>query len=66
MTSLGIPSIFEGFHAKMSLLARRKSMSALSYLRECSANAYHLALRAIGVYEDVTAHLYEARPAYIW
>jgi hypothetical protein len=27
-----MPSISEGFHAKMSLFVRRKSMSALSYL----------------------------------
>ena len=33
-TSLGMPGIFEGFHAKMSLLSWRKSMSALSYLEE--------------------------------
>ena len=29
-----MPDISEGFHAKMSLLARRKSTSALSYLEE--------------------------------
>ena len=34
VTSLGMPSMFEGFHAKMSLLARRKSMSVLSYSEE--------------------------------
>ena len=33
-TSLGMPGISEGFHAKMSLLARRKSTSALSYAEE--------------------------------
>ena len=33
-TSLGMPSMSEGFHAKMSLLARRKPMSALSYLEK--------------------------------
>ena len=34
VTSLGMPSMSEGFHAKMSLLAQRKSTSALSYLEE--------------------------------
>ena len=29
-----MPSISEGFHAKMSLLSRRKSTSALSYSEE--------------------------------
>ena len=29
-----MPSIFEGFHAKMSLLARRKPTSVPSYLEE--------------------------------
>jgi len=33
-TSLGMPGISEGFHAKMSLLSRRKSTSALSYSEE--------------------------------
>ena len=33
-TSLGMPGISEGFHAKMSLLPRRKSTSALSYSEE--------------------------------
>jgi hypothetical protein len=33
-TSLGMPGMSEGFHAKISLLAQRKSMSALSYLGE--------------------------------
>ena len=33
-TSLGMPGISEGSHAKMSLLSRRKSMSALSYSEE--------------------------------
>jgi hypothetical protein len=32
MTSLGIPSMFEGFHANMSRFAQRKSTSVLSYL----------------------------------
>jgi hypothetical protein len=32
--SLGMPGMSEGFHAKISLLARRKSMSVLSYLEE--------------------------------
>ena len=31
VTSLGMPSISEGFHTKMFLLSRRKSTSALSY-----------------------------------
>ena len=31
-TSLGMPGISNGFQAKVSLLARRKSMSACSYL----------------------------------
>ena len=31
---LGMPSISEGFHTKMSLLSRRKSTSALSYSEE--------------------------------
>ena len=34
VTSLGMPGISEGFHAKMSLLSRRKSTSALSYSEE--------------------------------
>ena len=34
VASLGMPSMSEGFHAKMSLLARRKPMSALSYSEE--------------------------------
>ena len=34
VTSLGMPSISKGFHVKMSLLSRRKSTSALSYLGE--------------------------------
>ena len=33
-TSLGMPGMSEGFHAKMSLLARRKLTSALSYSEE--------------------------------
>ena len=33
-TSLRMPSMSEGFHTKMSLFARRKSTSALSYLEE--------------------------------
>ena len=37
MTSLRMPGISEGFHAKMSLLSRRKSMSALSYSEESVA-----------------------------
>jgi hypothetical protein len=36
VTSLRMPSISEGFHTKMSLLVRRKFMSALSYLGERS------------------------------
>ena len=31
-TSLGMPGMSDGFQAKVSLLARRKSMSACSYL----------------------------------
>jgi hypothetical protein len=31
VTSLGMLGIFEGLHAKMSALARRKSMSTTSY-----------------------------------
>ena len=31
-TSLGMPGMSEGFHANMSIFARRKSTSALSYL----------------------------------
>ena len=34
MTSLGMPDMSNGFHAKMSLLAQRKSMSVLSYSEE--------------------------------
>ena len=34
MTSLGMPGISEGFHAKMSLLSWRKSTNALSYSEE--------------------------------
>jgi len=34
VTFLKMPGISEGFHAKMSLLSRRKSMSALSYSGE--------------------------------
>ena len=34
VTSLGMLGISKGFHAKMSLLPRRKSTSALSYLEE--------------------------------
>ena len=34
VTSLGMPGMSEGFHAKMSLLARRKPMSTLSYSKE--------------------------------
>ena len=34
VTSLRMPGMSEGFHAKMSLLPRRKSTSALSYLEE--------------------------------
>jgi hypothetical protein len=33
-TSLSMPGISEGFHTKISLVARRKSTSALSYLGE--------------------------------
>lgn len=33
-TSLGVPLMSEGFHAKMSFSARRKSTSTLSYLLE--------------------------------
>ena len=33
-TSLGMPSMSKGFHAKMSLLAQRKLMSVLSYSKE--------------------------------
>jgi hypothetical protein len=32
-TSLGMPGVSEGLHAKMSVLARRKSMSTTSYFR---------------------------------
>ena len=32
VTSLGIPGMSKGYQAKMSLFARRKSKSALSYL----------------------------------
>ena len=48
-TSLGMPGISEGFHAKMSLLLWRKSTSALSYLEE-SAVPMHtlLALELLG------------------
>jgi hypothetical protein len=42
----------EGFHAKLSIFVWRKSTSALSYLGERGADAHHLALRAVGVYED--------------
>ena len=34
VTSLGMPGMSKGFHAKMSLLAQRKSRSALSYSEE--------------------------------
>ena len=34
VTSLGMPSMSKGLHAKMSLLVRRKLTSALSYLEE--------------------------------
>ena len=34
MTSLEMPGISEGLHAKMSLLSQRKSTSALSYSKE--------------------------------
>jgi hypothetical protein len=37
VTSLGMPSISEGFHVKMSLFVQRKSTSALSYLGESEA-----------------------------
>ena len=37
VTSLGMPDMSEGFQAKISLLARRKSTSALSYLAESVA-----------------------------
>ena len=36
-TSLEMPGMSEGLHAKMSLLARRKSTSTLSYLEESVA-----------------------------
>ena len=42
-TSLGMPGISKGFHAKMSLLSRRKSTSALSYSEE-SAVPMHTVL----------------------
>ena len=42
-TSLGMPSMSEGFHTKISLLAWRKSTSALSYLEE-SAVPMHTVL----------------------
>ena len=34
VTSLRMPGMSKGFHAKISLLARRKSTSALSYSKE--------------------------------
>ena len=34
VTSLEMPGMFEGFHAKMSLLVRRKSTGVLSYSEE--------------------------------
>jgi hypothetical protein len=34
VTFLGMPSMSEGFHMKMSLFVWRKSTSALSYFRE--------------------------------
>ena len=34
VTSLEMPGMSEGFHAKMSLLAQRKSTSTLSYSKE--------------------------------
>ena len=34
VTCLGMPGMSEGLHAKMSLLAQRKSVSVLSYLEE--------------------------------
>jgi hypothetical protein len=45
VTSLGMRGISEGFHVKISLLARRKSMSVLSYLGE-SAVPTHTFLSA--------------------
>jgi hypothetical protein len=44
-TSLGMPGMFEGLHAKMSALARRKSTSTTSYFRlrvELTLNALPL------------------------
>jgi hypothetical protein len=52
-TSLGMPSISEGFHAKISLLARRKLTSTLSYLGESVVPMRAtLSLELLGVDED--------------
>ena len=54
MTSLGMPGISEGFHAKMSLLPWRKSTSALSYAEESAVPIRtFFALGATGIQEDL-------------
>ena len=58
-TSIGMPGMSEGFHAKMSLLVPRKSTSALSYLEESVVPMRTtLTLRVAGVYEDLLSALH--------
>jgi hypothetical protein len=53
-----MPGKSKGFHAKISLFARRKPTNALSYfMGERGADEHHLALRAAGVYEDLLGAL---------
>ena len=62
VTSLEMPSMFEGFHAKMSLLAQRKSTSALSYSEESVVPMRTtLPLEPLGVYEDFLGALYRLK-----
>ena len=52
----------EGFYAKMSLLAWRKSTSALSYSKESVVPmSTTLPLGSVGVYEDLLGALYRLK-----
>ena len=57
-TSLGMPGMSEGFHAKMSLLARRKPTCALSYLEKSMVPYAPLCPWGYWVYEDLLGALH--------
>ena len=70
VTSLGMPSMSEGFNVKMSLLARRKSTSVLSYSEESALIDFIHANRDIfawkpsdmpGIPREVTKHALKIR-----